>query len=116
MLQDIQICYERACGTDIAIETDVAWVDVITELLISFMSKSSHLLRVISIDVFTKLLPACTAKSISLILDVSDRFIIVQKSSLPPAHNDKMNLNSSLLSILLTDIPKACCVRWRAGE
>lgn len=62
------------CRTSIEIRiyfVEPEWCEVITEVLISLMSKSSHLLRTVSTSVFTKILPMCNTASIQLILDVS---------------------------------------------
>ncbi|XP_067932429.1 uncharacterized protein [Watersipora subatra] len=69
-IKEIQTCYEKAVNRKKSQKEEPSWCDVITEVLISLMSKSSLLLRSVSTSVFTKILPMCDVAAIQLILDV----------------------------------------------
>ncbi|KAF6038725.1 MYBBP1A [Bugula neritina] len=69
-IQEITTCFSKAVSRTRTNKEEPEWCEVITEVLISLMSKSSHLLRTVSTSVFTKILPMCNTASIQLILDV----------------------------------------------
>ena len=71
--------YKGSINTKIMIKyfssEEPEWVDVVTELLLSLLMQSSHLVRVVVGNVFSMLVPLITDQSIQLILDVSGSII-----------------------------------------
>ncbi|XP_072164198.1 myb-binding protein 1A-like protein [Diadema setosum] len=76
ILQDLQTCYERAQqrrrSVKKAKEEEPDWVEVIAEILLSLLSKPSHLLRTVVDLAFRMMCPGMTSPALQLLLDVLD--------------------------------------------
>ena len=64
--------------------TDPDWVVVVTEILLSLLSKSSHLLRTVVDNVFKMICPHLTKEALGLLLNVSTKIKIILSEDMPP--------------------------------
>ncbi|XP_022103736.1 myb-binding protein 1A-like protein isoform X2 [Acanthaster planci] len=76
ILQDLHGCYERAVSRRRSLkkktEDEPEWVEVVTEILLSLLSKPSHLLRTVVDGVFKMICPHMTPEALQLLLDILD--------------------------------------------
>ncbi|XP_035690472.1 myb-binding protein 1A-like protein [Branchiostoma floridae] len=75
VLEEIQTCYEKATekrrkSLKKGEEDEPHWVEVVVEILLSLLSRPSHLLRTVVDNVFRAVCPQLTRKGLQLILDV----------------------------------------------
>ncbi|XP_033114198.1 myb-binding protein 1A-like protein [Anneissia japonica] len=75
LLEELSNCYKKALTKrrSVAKETDEPeWVEVVVDILIGLLSKSSHLLRAVVDNTFKMICAHMTKKSLTLLLDVLD--------------------------------------------
>ncbi|XP_072048043.1 myb-binding protein 1A-like protein isoform X2 [Amphiura filiformis] len=76
ILEDLHGCYDRALQRRKSAkkneEEEPDWVVVVTEILLSLLSKSSHLLRMVVDNVFKMICPHLTKEALGLLLNVLD--------------------------------------------
>ncbi|KAI8504946.1 Myb-binding protein 1A [Branchiostoma belcheri] len=77
VLAELQTCYEKATekrrkSLKKGEEDEPHWVEVVVEILLSLLSRPSHLLRTVVDNVFRVICPQLTRKGLQLILDVLD--------------------------------------------
>ncbi|KAK3609784.1 hypothetical protein CHS0354_022644 [Potamilus streckersoni] len=75
VLGDLHVCYEKAGNkrrksVSKKENDEPEWIEVTVELILSLMSRGSHLARVVANSVFAALTSHITPKALSLILDV----------------------------------------------
>ena len=79
------------------------WVEVVTEILLSLLSKPSHLLRTVVDGVFKMICPQMTPEALQLLLNVSPKFDL--------HHIEKQNkilLCKELLCTVFPDVSAYC--------
>ncbi|KAJ8044184.1 Myb-binding protein 1A [Holothuria leucospilota] len=74
ILQDLQTCFQRAMNKEVSAEgsDEPQWMDVITEILLNLLSKSSHPLRTAVERTFKIICYEMTESSLQLLLDIFD--------------------------------------------
>ncbi|XP_071790358.1 myb-binding protein 1A-like protein [Asterias amurensis] len=76
ILDDLHGCYDRALNRRKSakkIDTEEPeWVEVVTEILLSLLSKPSHLLRTVVDGVFKMICPQMTPEALQLLLNILD--------------------------------------------
>ncbi|KAL3856389.1 hypothetical protein ACJMK2_011156 [Sinanodonta woodiana] len=74
VLSDLHVCYEKSGHkrpkSKKTEDNEPEWIEVTVELILSLMSRGSHLARVVANSVFAALTSHITPKALSLILDV----------------------------------------------
>ncbi|XP_043574866.1 myb-binding protein 1A-like protein [Chiloscyllium plagiosum] len=76
LLSDLHTCLQKASAErerqskSVTDEEEPEWVEVVVEILLSFLSQPSRLLRQISKTVFVQICPCVTKAALQLILDV----------------------------------------------
>ncbi|PIK37057.1 putative myb-binding protein 1A-like protein, partial [Apostichopus japonicus] len=75
ILEDLQLCFEKAMGKKDKLKKktdEPEWMEVIVEILISLLARSSHLLRTVVEHSFKIICSNLTESSLQLILDMFD--------------------------------------------
>ncbi|XP_038056310.1 myb-binding protein 1A-like protein isoform X2 [Patiria miniata] len=92
ILQDLHGCYERALSRRKSLkkktEEEPEWVEVVTEILLSLLSKPSHLLRTVVDGVFKMICPHMTKEALQLLLDILDPTQSVEDGNMEITESD----------------------------